>query len=305
MRYRKKQTRKSLLKIALLKIILLVAVVAGAYIFGILAPWASNSDVGSMNPGEIQGIEESVSGSTIPIHVAEIEDTRFLELINHNHAIKQEPNPENMVLAWSTIPVSLSEIMLHERALEAISKMFDSARKNNMEGFFVSSGYRNLAQQAHLYDQIHDKSLVMPPGHSEHHSGLAVDILIHGISKFEMGSTQEGQWLAENSWRYGLILRYTEEKRHITGIADEPWHYRYVGRPHAYFMWSNNLSFEEYIEFLRESGGHVITLDGNQYTILYQIPRDGIIYVPESLDFEISGDNTGGYIVIVQGTSPN
>jgi D-alanyl-D-alanine carboxypeptidase len=59
----------------------------------------------------------------------------------------------------------------------------------------------------------------------------------------------------------------------------------------------NNLCFEEYIQFLKDSGGYTMTLDGKAYTILYQIPQDGIIYVPEGQNYYVSGDNTGGYII--------
>lgn len=96
-----------------------------------------------------------------------------------------------------------------------------------------------------------------------------------------------------------MILRYTEEKRDITGIAGEPWHFRYVGRPHAWHMRQHDMCFEEYIKFLQRSGGYEAEFDGKTFFVLYVMPKDGIIYVPRDKNFEVSSDNTGGYIITV------
>lgn len=73
---------------------------------------------------------------------------------------------------------------------------------------------------------------VARPGHSEHQTGLAVDVVACGggcgsIEAF--GGTAQGQWVAENAWRFGFIVRYEEDYTHITGYMPEPWHLRYIG----------------------------------------------------------------------------
>ena len=75
------------------------------------------------------------------------------------------------------------------------------------------------------------------PGTSEHHLGLAVDIV----------GTAAQAWLAEHCWEYGFILRYTGDKAHITGIIDEPWHFRYVGTEVSLDMQYSGLCLEEYL----------------------------------------------------------
>jgi len=96
------------------------------------------------------------------------------------------------------------------------------------------------------------------PGESEHHTGLAVDILdtdwmAQGRSLEEEYETQESQHFLEDTMtEFGFILRYPEDKEEITGIGYEPWHFRYVGRENAEFMVGNNLALEEYIELLNK-----------------------------------------------------
>ena len=87
------------------------------------------------------------------------------------------------------------------------------------------------------------------PGTSEHHTGLALDIVSSSYTALtrRQEKTAEQQWLMEHCWEYGFILRYPEEKGDITGIYYEPWHYRYVGREAALEIRDSGLCFEEYL----------------------------------------------------------
>ena len=85
--------------------------------------------------------------------------------------------------------------------------------------------------------------LVAVPGTSEHQLGLALDI----ISETDEDDTATWQWLNENCWRYGFILRYPEEKIQITGITYEPWHFRYVGVEAAQEITEQGITLEEYL----------------------------------------------------------
>ena len=58
--------------------------------------------------------------------------------------------------------------------------------------------------------------------------------------------SKEYEWMKENAHKYGFILRYPEEKEHITGYKFEPWHYRYVGIDIATIIYENNLTLEEF-----------------------------------------------------------
>lgn len=98
------------------------------------------------------------------------------------------------------------------------------------------------------------------PGHSEHHSGLAFDIItpeyhrdVYTLNE-KFAQTKAYTWLRGNCAEYGFILRYPKEKYNITTINFEPWHYRYVGVEHAKYITENNLCLEEYIELLKQAG---------------------------------------------------
>ena len=81
------------------------------------------------------------------------------------------------------------------------------------------------------------------PGHSEHQTGLAVDL---------NGPDETYAWLAENCWDYGFILRYPDDKIELTGIIYEPWHYRYVGVEAAKQINELGMCLEEYVEYLKK-----------------------------------------------------
>ena len=232
------------------------------------------------------------------VSISEIENTRYLELVNREFGLAVEPDRSLLVDAWPDLPVRARYITLHISARNAVGELFDAARADNSIGtFFVSSGYRDFNTQQQLYNSGMDRNFVLPPGHSEHHTGLAVDILAVDIGQFELAHTAEGRWLTDNAYRFGLILRYPENKQDITGIAYEPWHFRYVGQPHAWFMWQNALVLEEYLEFLRQTGGYTIAFDGREYTVLWQTPIDGTLTIPQNANFSISSDNTGGFVI--------
>ena len=112
-----------------------------------------------------------------------------------------------------------------------------------------------------------------------------------------MSGTPEAAWLAANAPRFGLILSYPAHKQDITGLPYEPWHFRYVGGVHAQIMAERDFVLVEYIEFLQERGVYQTTFDGRSYYVLYQRPQNGMISLPEDLDFRVSSANTGGYIV--------
>ena len=82
------------------------------------------------------------------------------------------------------------------------------------------------------------------PGTCEHALGLAVDI---NADKEQSSNEEVYNWLAENAWRYGFILRYPKGKEDITGIDYEPWHYRYVGKEVAKEIYEEGITLEEYV----------------------------------------------------------
>jgi D-alanyl-D-alanine carboxypeptidase len=116
-----------------------------------------------------------------------------------------------------------------------------------------------------------------------------------------MNRAPEGKWLKENSWKYGFILRYPEDKTAITGIKYEPWHFRYVGLPHSAIMQEKDMVLEEYWDFLKEQKTFTTTVDHQTYEIsYYPVSQNITIQVPANGRYEISGNNLDGVIVTVQ-----
>ena len=114
----------------------------------------------------------------------------------------------------------------------------------------------------------------------------------------EFDGTGDYAWLEDNAWKYGFIKRYKGYKEELTGIAEEPWHFRYVGVPHAYLMDKYDLCLEEYLilftQRLYTYDGNHLTADclGKSYEMYYCEGTD--IYVPTGSSYTVSGNGTGG-----------
>ncbi len=142
-----------------------------------------------------------------------------------------------------------------------LQEMFDDMR---VEGYYpkVVSGYRSRENQESIFEnkyaafreeghskkeaRVLTEKWVATPGTSEHELGLAVDI----NPDREKSGDEVYEWLGKNAHKYGFIKRYPEDKTEITGIGNEPWHYRYVGEKAAKEMKKKNLCLEEYIEYI-------------------------------------------------------
>lgn len=174
-----------------------------------------------------------------------------LLLVNATH-----PLPEGYTVALKTLR---NGHYVDERIYPELQQMFDDAREAGIYPF-INESYRTAERQQEILDDYiasyeaqgmsHEEAvqkahtIVAKPGTSEHQLGLAVDI----VAEYDVDSTATWQWLKENAWRYGFILRYPADKVEITGIDYEPWHYRYVGCPTAQEITERGLCLEEYLE---------------------------------------------------------
>ena len=148
-----------------------------------------------------------------------------------------------------------------ERIYPELQQMFDDARAVGIYPL-INESFRTGERQQQIMDKYiasyeasglsHDaavrkaREIVALPGTSEHQLGLALDI----IAEFDADSTATWNWLRDNCWRYGFILRYPADKVEITGISYEPWHFRYVDVPAAQEITEQGLALEEYVERL-------------------------------------------------------
>lgn len=245
---------------------------------------------------EAAGIVEVFFGKTLKgVSSEEIDDTEILWLVNAGHPVARADDVQT-VSAYQTLPLSRMDITMHPDALSNAERMFSAAEADGMTGYVITSGYRSYIEQQALYDEAADKSYVQKPNCSEHQIGLALDInLMNGASDF--GATEQGKWLEDNAHRFGFIVRYPEDKAEITGISYEPWHFRYVGIPHAAFMAQNGLCFEEYIDWLESNDGYTISVDGQSWRVYRTTNQDDAINVSVQRNYSVSSDNAGGFII--------
>ena len=173
---------------------------------------------------------------------------------------KQHPIPDDYEFELGTISGSMQ---CDERVIAPLFDMLKAARADGVN-LIVCSPYRDIDRQTMLFGNKVDRYMgggmsymdaynlasqaVTVPGSSEHQIGLAVDIITDGYSSLDegFGDTAAGKWLADNSAKYGFILRYPSGKEEITSIEYEPWHFRYVGVDAAGVITDNGLCLEEF-----------------------------------------------------------
>lgn len=151
------------------------------------------------------------------------------------------------------------------------------------------------------------KTYVAAPGHSEHQTGLAIDLgkRQEVIDFIRPDFPYEGicQRFRERAAVYGFVERYPAGKEALTGIGHEPWHFRYVGAPHAQIMKKEQLVLEEYISFLRAYPYGVrpyrLHLQGRRVSVSYAAAEGGItvLAVKGGGKYAVSGNNADGFIV--------
>lgn len=192
---------------------------------------------------------------TIPFSV-DLDDWKYC-LVNDYHPLPESYHPE--------LVETVHGKQVHHGIADALEQMLAVARTEGME-LLVCSAYRDYEKQAELvensieklmtegysYAEAHwkTKQQLALVGVSEHHTGLAVDIVGDSYQCLDEGQadTPEAGWLAEHAHEYGFILRYPEDKEAVTGILYESWHYRYVGEEAAAFMKEHQLCLEEFLE---------------------------------------------------------
>ncbi len=134
-------------------------------------------------------------------------------------------------------------------AQNAFEKMKNAAAKDSIS-LNIVSGYRTFDYQKQLYQKYVERdgkqladTYSARPGYSEHQTGLTFDL---NNASDDFAGTKEAQWIAENCYKFGFIVRYPADKVDITGYEYEPWHVRYVGKELAKYLYDNNLCLEEY-----------------------------------------------------------
>lgn len=181
-------------------------------------------------------------------------------LVNKHYLLDKDYIPDDLVnvsqnYAWGEV----GSQKVREVAYNAFLDMWNAA---NEEGYYlmINSSYRSYEDQEIVYNNYKNSSgerfadsIAARPGSSEHQTGLALDIFSKtNTNKNTFSQTDEAKWLKENAHNFGFILRYPEDKVDITGYSFESWHYRYVGKDIATYIYENDITYEEYYAYFLE-----------------------------------------------------
>lgn len=216
-------------------------------------PYTQTQNTAGSFQSDIQGdAVESQDVAETSDETAQKDDWRLI-LVNKTH-----PIPEDYGEIQFT---KLREgHMVDSRIYPDLQQMFDDAREAGILPRITSS-YRSAEQQQKVMDdkiaeyqgqgytaeearELAEKWVALP-GTSEHQLGMAVDISTADWSKQD--ANEVWAWFDANCLNYGFIRRYPEDKTHITGVINEPWHFRYVGHEAAKEIWESGMCLEEFL----------------------------------------------------------
>ena len=186
-------------------------------------------------------------------------NTDYLVLVNEDNALPE--NYENTVELISYMNELGNEQIIEKKTLEAFLRLKEDLLKNDGIHSEISSVYRDIETQIEIYNRYREnfgeeyaKKYVAKPGHSEHHTGLAIDIAVKTDQGWTMNIEQRlalepvFNKVQSKLYSYGFILRYPKGKEHITKIGYESWHFRYIDSPEiAKEISDKGICFEEYL----------------------------------------------------------
>lgn len=253
-----------------------------------LSPITENESYGDTT--ETEGTDTEHTGINVPAFefksdLSEYEKymnpddaTEYLILVNADNPLDENYNPDDLVDVVNTRADGRETQKMRLYAAKALEAMFIELFANGYDekgssGYPVSvmSAYRSYAKQASLFNTYVEREMASNPsltraeaeaitetysarpGTSEHQTGLCADL--HNLSSATKAFAREGayEWLVDNCYKFGFILRYPEDKTEITKITFEPWHFRYVGRKAAYEMHELGMCLEEYVEYINQN----------------------------------------------------
>lgn len=193
-----------------------------------------------------------------------------LVLVGPDHKLEKEIDESSQL-------VSLDNGYLIDKRIEADYKAFANAASEAGFPLAMVSAYRSVSSQQEVFTQhvqevmaqkgvteeeatAETKQTMTEPGYSEHHTGLAVDVVDQDwynnytstVLDASYGDQPGAKWIAEHAPEYGFIVRYPNGREDITKITYEPWHLRYVGKESAKYITEHDLTLEEYLDKLKK-----------------------------------------------------
>lgn len=240
--------------------------------------------------------------------------TGSLILVNREHALMPMHKfkgkvPDDLIPVQEELP----SIRMQRRAATLLSNLI--ADIHGWGSIVPVSGWRSFEEQQDIWNNTLKESgrrftekYVAIPGHSEHQTGLAIDLALKQDSiDFicpDFPYSGISQTFRKKAAAYGFIERYPAGKERITGIGHEPWHFRYVGVPHAEIMKKHDLTLEEYIIFIKQfpygQKAHGIQPCEQGVLVSYlkaEQASNTLLEIDGSAPYSISGNNTDGFII--------
>lgn len=266
------------------------------------------------NPSSEQASEPALTFSNV--QMTQVDEGQG-DLILINAAYGYQSEVEDLQIFYgnknTSYTLKIAEMYAKPAVVTAMNEMMAGFQtQTGIGSVMVSSAYRNVEEQQQLYDndlaknQTSTSETVAKAGHSEHHSGYAVDLSYKSnAGNSYLDGTGQYAWINENCYKYGFIVRYPDGKSTITGITYEPWHFRYIGKVHAEAVTKGGYCLEEYIDMVKlhdkDNPYLFVSESGASYQI-YHVPSDGTtteVPVPTNKEYAVSGTNEGGFIVTV------
>ncbi len=294
-------------------------------------PKAEGLDIVSLKGFGVKGVDQ------VSVSRAEVLKGGLL-LLNRWHslpgdfALVEGELDSIMTRTENRVPSDRREISMFPVAIEALDQMLAAAKAEGLDDYLVRDAYRSMDTQAGywnarsealsarysgdtLVEQV--KNSVAYPGTSDYQSGMSVELDVWNqndpiLKAAQLHDTDQGKWLAENSWQYGFVFRYpitghptpdTVDKSFKTAINQQMNSYRYVGVPHATVMHELDLCLEEYIEYLMEHQHLAVYEEGQLKYEIFRVeadPGDHDLRLPEgAASYSVADDNMGGLVVAV------
>ena len=182
----------------------------------------------------------------------------FSILVNKENLLSKDYYPEDMIEIHEPMGTKIDPTYINRLNKEAYAsfKLMQKAALEQGFEIFIDSSYRSYEYQNRVFNATaeekgleHAYKYVAPPGGSEHQTGLAFDVIFRRNGEMieeQLEEDPEIEWLYQNAYHFGFILRYPKGKEDITGFNFEPWHFRYVGLELAKEIHNEGLTLEEY-----------------------------------------------------------
>ena len=232
-----------------------------------------------------------------------------LILVNAKHPYLSDLPRQELAPVHAQTP----EIMLNDRVVKILSCLMQ--KLHGWDHIKAVSGWRSMEEQIEIYENSLQENgreftekYVALPGHSEHQTGLAIDLALNqehiDFIRPDFPYTGICQDFRQQALSYGFIERYPLGRETATGIAHEPWHFRYIGVPHAEIMVKRGFVLEEYIDFLRSCpygvSPFLYKTGDSCVSISYQKANeveDTRFEIDDRFPYSISGNNIDGFII--------